>query len=82
MEIDAFVFSTSPQPLYKGIVRGPAFSIHADGDVVEPEWPREVVGSELAALVGIEDARAPARGQGIIEGIDAECSVERVAHLP
>ena len=82
MEVDAFILYTAPQAFYESVVRGPALAVHADPDVVESEQPCEVVGCELAALIGVEDARTATRGQRIVERIDTERGVEGIAHLP
>ena len=57
VEVDLLVFETAPQPLDEDVVHAPALAVHADHDPVPFQGAGEIVASELAALVGIEDLR-------------------------
>src|SRR2546423_4691078 len=55
IEVDLLIFEAAPQPLDEDVVHTPALAVHADHDPVPFQGTGEVVASELAALVGIED---------------------------
>ena len=57
VQVDLLVFEAAPQPLDEDVVHAPALAVHADHDPVPFQGAGEVVASELAALVGIEDLR-------------------------
>ena len=58
-----------------------ARDVHADADAVLLEPPGEGPAGELAALIGVEDLRR-ARGQGLIQGLQAERRLQGVGQLP
>src|ERR1700678_4406564 len=61
--IDQFVLQRAPEPFDENVVEASPASIHADADFPFAQRPREVRGSELRALIGVEDLRlAPAKG--------------------
>jgi hypothetical protein len=49
-----------------------ALAIHADRDLVLSQDIREGGGSELAALVGVDDLRSAIAGQRLLTSLDAE----------
>src|SRR5438105_13660516 len=57
IEVDLLIFEAAPQPLDEDVVHTPALAVHADHDPLPFQGTGEVVASELAALVGINDLR-------------------------
>ena len=78
IEVDLLIFETAPQPLDEDVVHTPALAVHADHDPVPFQGTGEVVASELAALVGIEDFRSAIARERFLECLDAKIGVERV----
>jgi len=78
VQIDLFVLERTPQPLDEDVVNAAAFPVHADLDASVEQGPREVVSSELGALVRVEDIGLAKPLQGFLKGVDAESGIEAV----
>jgi len=48
------VLEAAPQSLDKNVVKGPAATVHADGDAFAFERPGECIAGELRALIAVE----------------------------
>ena len=59
MQVDVLVLHALPQPLDEHVVDPAPLAVQADPDGVGLENLGEVVACELAALIGVEDLRAP-----------------------
>ena len=51
VQVDVFIFQTSPQPFDEHVVNPAAFAVHADFDLVLLERIRERVGGELLICI-------------------------------
>src|SRR6266498_1842891 len=57
LEIDLFVFHTSPQSLNEDVVQRSTPAIHAYADVARKQLLRKPQAGELRSLIGVEDFR-------------------------
>ena len=71
-QVDFLVLDRPPEALDEDVVAPGALAIHADGDLGGGQDCDEADGGELAALVGVEDARPAMPGQSFLERLDAE----------
>lgn len=55
VEIDFFIFETSPQPFHEHVVAPTPGSIQADLNVMSFQEPRKLLARKLTALISIED---------------------------
>src|SRR4051812_6314427 len=76
-EIDLFVFDRAPEPLDEDIVTPGAPAVHAYGDGVVEQQPREVETGELAALVRVENVGLGMLRRGLSNRLDAEADLHR-----
>ena len=67
MQTNLLVFDRFPNALDKNIVAPGALAVHADRDFAGDQNAREGFARELAASVGIEDARRPVFRQGFFQ---------------
>ncbi len=68
-KVDVLVFDASPKPLHENVVQSSAATIHADTDARVFECTLEGHGSELDALISIEDLGLPLF-EGPVEGLE------------
>jgi len=54
LEVDVLVLDATPQPLDEDVVQGASPPIHADGNPLTQQDPREGLAGELRALVAVE----------------------------
>ena len=81
VEIDVFVFQTSPQALDEHIVQSTSSSVHADLDVCLEEMLEKHLARELRSLIGVEDRRRPAT-ERLGKHAGTEASVLGVGDVP
>ena len=55
IQVNAFVFQRTPQPLDKDIVHPAALAIHRGPDVVRLEFVNPISAGELRALISVAD---------------------------
>ena len=82
MQIHILIFHCPPQPFDKNIVQCPSAPVHADGNAVVEQHPREAVTGELRALVGIEHFRHTVGLDGFFQAIHTEPGIYRVRRPP
>ena len=74
MQVNVFVFDSTPQTFDEDIIQGSSPAVHADEDFMVLEAAGKLIAGELSPLVGIEHhGLGPA--EGLKEGLYAECSV-------
>lgn len=78
MQVDAFVFEWSPEPLDLHIVHPVATPVHADADLGVPQDGGERDAGKLAALIGVEDFRSPMAPQRLFQRQHIEAGIHRV----
>ena len=67
-QIDLLVFHAPPKPLDEDVVHPSPAAVHADFYTEIQQATGPFGGGELAALIGVEDFRDPARGaQGVFQ---------------
>lgn len=81
IEVDVLVFDGAPEPLNEDGVKGAASAVHADLATSRFEAVGEGLGSELVALVGVEDGRRAAQ-QGQLQGFQTKGGVEGIGQHP
>ena len=67
IEVDAFVFQRSPQPLDEDVVHPAATTIHRDTDVGILQGVGEGKAGELRALIRVEDLRLAEARDGLLQ---------------
>ena len=65
VEVDFFVFQAAPEAFDEDVVHPAPFAVHADLYAMFLEYVGEGGAGELAALVGVEDARARHAGPAL-----------------
>ncbi len=78
IEVDAFVFQRSPQPLDEDVVHPAATAVHRDADVGIVQGVGEGKAGELRALIGVEDLGLADAGNRLLQCCDAEVGIHRV----
>lgn len=58
-KVNIFVLDTAPKPFHEYIVKRPAFTVHADLDIIVLQYLSECGGRELASLIRVEDFWRP-----------------------
>src|SRR6056297_3851752 len=81
-QVDLLVFDGSPQALYEDVVAPGALAVHADPDLAGGQHLDEVGGSELAALVGVEDLGRAVTRQRLFHSFYAEVGLHRDRYPP
>lgn len=81
LEIDLLVFQGTPETFHKNVIVNPPSAVHADSDATGFQDIGEPAGSELGALVRVEDLR-PASLKGIRERFDAEVNLHCYGRSP
>ena len=66
MQINPFIFHEFPYAFNKYIVTPRSTAVHAQSTTLFLDRPYELVGSELAALIGVHDLRFAMMGQGLL----------------
>ena len=80
IEIDLFVFEASPEPFREDVVDGPAFSVHADLDVLGLEAIQVAIAGEMAPLIAVEDDGK--RRSGPVHSLQNEWHLQRLIEGP
>ncbi len=82
VEIDFFIFETSPQPFHEHVVAPTPDSIHADLNVMRFQEPRKLLARKLAALIRIEDLWAAMPGNRFLHRVHTEVHRQRIGQPP
>jgi len=80
--IDIFLFECTPEAFYPNVVKRPAFSVHADGDILAfkilyPSWTRK-----LRALVRVYNLRLAVHGDCFTKHVQAVFGIQRIVNVP
>ena len=76
LEIHAFVLDAAPQALHEHIVAPCSTSIHRQLAAPIEDGVRELVGGELAALIGADDLRRAMAGEGLLDHLPGMAKIE------
>ena len=82
VQIDVIVFERSPQALDEHVVNGSAHSVHRDLDSGVLQDRGEVLARELKSLIRVEDFGRAVKGEGFVQGRDAEVTRHGVGQPP
>ncbi len=78
IQVNAFVFQGTPQPLDKDIVHPATFAVHRGFDVVRLEFIDPIRTGELRALISIEDQGATVFLKRLLQRLNTEVSLQGV----
>ena len=78
IEIDVFVLHAAPPPLYHHIVNPPAFTVHADVNIMSLENAGKRLRCELGPLVRIEALGGAISPQRLFQRLHTERTLQRV----
>ena len=82
LEIHAFVLDAAPQALHEHIVAPCSTSIHRQLAAPIEDGVRELVGGELAALIGVDDLRRAMAGEGLLDHLPGMAKTSSRACCP
>ena len=66
MQVNGFVFQTSPEPLNENIILASSFSIHTDLHLMTSQYIQKFFAGELAPLIGVKDLRYSIAFKGLL----------------
>lgn len=76
VQIDLLILERAPESLDEDVVPPAALAVHADADAVLQEEAGKRRAGKLGALICVEDLGPSMRGDGLLDGGDAERTVE------
>ena len=79
VQIEVLVLDASPQPLDEHIIDPTPLAVHAHAHALGLQRLGEVIGGELAALVGVEDLEGTVARERLLQGLDTEIRAHRIA---
>ena len=82
VQVDFLILHAAPQPLDEHVVHPAPLAIHAHPHCFGQQWRGEIVGGELASLVGVEDFGCTKACHSVLERFHAKCRVHDVAQAP
>lgn len=81
LEVDVFVFHTSPETLNEHVVKRASAAIHADRDAARFQLLREERARELRALIRVEDVGRALR-ECVVECVETEVDIHTIGESP
>jgi len=82
VQVDFLVLDTAPQALDEHVVHPSSPAVHADPHALCQQRFGEVLGGELATLIGVEDLGGTVAHQRLLERLHAEVGRHDIAHPP
>jgi len=82
VQVNAFVFQGTPQPLDKDIVHPATFAVHRGFDVVRREFADPIRAGELRSLIGVEDRGATVFLKRLLQRLNTKVGLQGIRQPP